>query len=57
MENKNDIFELIESPIKMNEDQFEALWASRRYNLKAIDFDDNERFLSQFTIAKTITVE
>ena len=26
MENKKDIFELIESPIKMNEDQFEALW-------------------------------
>ena len=29
MENKKDIFELIESPIKMNEDQFEALWARK----------------------------
>ena len=29
MENKTDVFELIESPIKMNDEQFEALWARK----------------------------
>ena len=29
MENMKDVFELIESPIKMNEEQFEALWARK----------------------------
>jgi alkylated DNA repair dioxygenase AlkB len=29
MENKKDVFELIESPIKMNEAQFEALWGRK----------------------------
>ena len=29
MENKKDVFELIESPIKINDEQFEALWARK----------------------------